>query len=178
MPKAYAPKSPTKPKFCPPRHKTPSPDASPELAWSLARAAEQSQYFDNFWNFLLPNGKTFSSQAALYSTARWTCIVQEQCEQDDLVRAALLANALGVLGDASDQPSIKLQGLRAYGRALNMLARAIASKIDEKGEEIIAASTLLTLYEVWQKHFVMSPWFGEFSKIALVDTRLQNWPFL
>lgn len=72
------------------------------------------------------------------------------------MRSALLANALGVLGDASDQPSIKCQGLKAYGRALNMLARAIASKIDEKGEEIIAASTLLTLYEVCQRDLAMS----------------------
>lgn len=149
MPKAYAPKSPIRPKFCPSRSTTPNPDPSPTLAWSLARAAEDSQYFDNFWNFLLPNGKPFSFQASLYSTARWTSVVQEQYSKHDLVRSALLANALGVLGDASDQPSIQLQGLRAYGRALTLLARAITSKYDDKGEEVIVASTLLALYEVW-----------------------------
>lgn len=81
--------------------------------------------------------------------------MQEQCGQDDLVRSAMLANALGQLGHASGQPSVHMQGLRAYGRALNMLAGAIANKIDEKGEAIIAAATLLTLYEVWQ---YVPPW--------------------
>ena len=148
MPKTYAPMSLAKSKYGSPPLETPPLNASSTLVWSLAHEAEQSQYLGTFWSSFLPNGQAFSSQAALYSTARWFCVVQEQCEQDDLVRYALLANALGVLGEARGQRALKVQGVRAYGRCINLLARLIPTKLEEKGDEMIAASTLLAFYEV------------------------------
>lgn len=151
MPESYAPlplarsKSPTLPRN-PPSSFT--PNVSPVLDKPLWSMTMQSQYFNNFWSTLLPNGKIFSVQAARYSTAGWTGVVQDLCQRDGLVRLALLANALGVLGEQRGQRSVIVAGYRAYGRSLQILARSLSTMGEAKGDELLATSLLLAQYEV------------------------------
>ena len=87
-------------------------------------------------------------------------MVQELWQQDDLVRTALLANALGTLGEASGQHSITVHGWRVYGSALQMLGQALPAKIKENGDQVLTASMLLAQYEV-RKDASPQLWFRE-----------------
>ena len=108
----------------------------------------QSQCLDNFWASFLPNGQIVSSKAADYSTAGWTRFAQDLGQRDSLVRYALLANALVLLGDQSGQQQMTVQGWRAYGKSLEMLARSLLTSNQGKGDELLVSSTLLAQYEV------------------------------
>lgn len=127
---------------------TPVTSGSPLLDPSLEHVALQSQCFDNFWNALLPNQQAFSDQAARYSTAGWTEVVRDLCQKDDLVRFALLANALLILGEQSRQRSVVVEGWRAYGRCLQMMAQSLPIIAEERGDKLLTASTLLAEFEV------------------------------
>jgi hypothetical protein len=74
--------------------------------------------------------------------------VPNLCERDGMVRLALQANALAVLGEQSGQQSTTIEGWRAYGRSLQILALSLVSRSEEKGDELLATSLLLAQYEV------------------------------
>lgn len=75
-------------------------------------------------------------------------MVQDLCLRDDLVRLTVLANALGLLGEQSGQRSMILEGSRAYGMALQALARSLPTAGQKKCDELFTASQLLGQYEV------------------------------
>lgn len=75
-------------------------------------------------------------------------MVRDLCQKDDLVRFALLANALLILGEQSKQRSVAVEGWRAYGRCLQMMARSLPAIAEERGDELLTASTLLAEFEV------------------------------
>ncbi len=70
------------------------------------------------------------------------------CQRDKLVRLALLTNALGVLGEQSGQPSVTLEGWRVYGKTLQTLARSPPAQCNEKADQFLITSQLLSQYEV------------------------------
>jgi hypothetical protein len=117
------------------------------LERSLERGALESKYFDVYWTSLLPNGQIFSPQAARYSTAGWTGVVQDLCQRDDLVRLALLANALGLLGQHSGQQPIIMEGWRMYGRSLQVLAQSLPA-MSQGSDRVLTTSMLLAQYQV------------------------------
>lgn len=118
------------------------------LKHCLESSAWESKYFEVYWTSLLPNGQVFSPQATQYSTAGWSGVVQDLCYQDNLVRQALLANAIGLLGHHSGQHSIVMEGWRAYGRSLQMLSRSLLSMSQENHDKILATTMLLKQYQV------------------------------
>ncbi|KAJ9637379.1 hypothetical protein H2204_004803 [Knufia peltigerae] len=121
-----------------------------ELEQSLGSVAFQSQCLDNFWSSLLPNSREFPKSASNYSTAGWTRIVQGLCERHSLVRLAVVANALSLLGDQSGQGFIVVQAWHVYGRSLEILARSLPAMNDTNGDELLATSILLAQYELLQ----------------------------
>ena len=123
-------------------------DPSPLLKHCLESSAWESKCFEVYWTFLLPNGQVFSAPATQYSTAGWSGVVQDLCHQDNLVRQALLANALGLLGHRSGQHSIAIEGWRAYGRSLQMLSRSLSSMSQDNHASIFATVLLLKQYQV------------------------------
>ena len=148
MPESYAALPSSKPRSPAPPRKVSASDVSPVLEPSLERVGLQSRCIDNFWSSLLPNGRSFSSQAARYSTAGWHGVVHDLWPRDNLVRLALLANALGMLGEQSGQRWMIVEGWRAYGNSLQMLARSLPTVGAKKGDELLIASQLLAQYEV------------------------------
>lgn len=115
---------------------------------SLERAAHESKSLELFWNCLLPHGKTFPAQAALFSTTSWTGAVHNLSCRNTLVRVALLANAFGLAGQLSGQPSLTVQGWRLYGWSLQAVARTLLDRGKSDWGETLAASGLLASYEV------------------------------
>lgn len=115
----------------------------------LSRMALQLQCLDYFWTSLLPNGRIFPDQAIRYSTAGWFGLVRDLCAQDCLVRQAVLANALGMLGDEQGgKHSMTMEGYRAYGLTLQLLARSLPAMGQTKGDKLLIVSQLLGQYEV------------------------------
>ena len=118
------------------------------LERSLERTAFESRYCELYWASLLPNGEAFSPRAARYSTAGWTGVVQDLSHRDDMVRLALLANALRLLGQHSGQESIMIEGCRMYGRSLQLLALSLPAAGPETRDKLLTTSLMLAQYEV------------------------------
>lgn len=74
--------------------------------------------------------------------------MQGLCERHSLVRLAVVANALSLLGDQSGQGFIVVQAWHVYGRSLEILARSLPAMNDTNGDELLATSILLAQYEV------------------------------
>jgi hypothetical protein len=110
--------------------------------------AVQSQCIEKFYSTLLPNGKRFSSQAALYSTAGWIGTEDGAYTKSSPVRLALLANALSVLGEESREHAMTVEGLRAYGRSMKVLARSLPVITADNGDDILTTALYLGQYEV------------------------------
>ena len=165
LPKSYRPLSPSNTGTCctslaPTRsHTTDAPSIS-----SLAQVAMGSQCLDNFWNSFLPNGLSFSAQAARYSTAGWTEVVLELDRQDSPVRLALSANALASLGEQSGQRSVTVEGWRVYGKCLQLLAQSLPAKTGQESDELLATSMLLAEYEVCHDGFFVQVRMIELTK--------------
>ena len=123
--------------------KSPSPARS-TLELSLAQAMLEAQYFDVFWASFLPNGRHFSLEAARHSTAGWGKLVPDLCQQSELVRMGLLANALGLLGRHSGHAPVIVEGWRCYGKTLQILAKSLPKMDEENWDKLLVASMLLS----------------------------------
>lgn len=122
--------------------------SSPVLERSLERTACESRCLEAYWTCLLPHGQAFPSQAACYSTTKWTSAIQDLYHQDSLVRVVLLANALTLTAQRTKIPSLMVQGRRLYGLSLQMIARSLRDKNQRDWARILASSGLLAGYEV------------------------------
>ncbi len=121
------------------------------LEASLERTAVSARYLEIYWTSFLPHGQGFSPRAAQYSTTSWVGVVQDLCYRSDVVRFALLANALGLVGQQSGQASVIMEGWRMYGKSLHTVANALAAAQGAGTENLLAASGLLAVFEVWPK---------------------------
>lgn len=117
---------------------------------SLSAAALYSLYLDGFWSAFLPGGVACSKRSAECSHIGWSIPVQTLCERSGLVRFALLSNALGVLGQQSGKSDVRCEGLRLYGKVLQLFARSLPAREESGTEELLATSMLLGQYEVLQ----------------------------
>ncbi|KAJ9607131.1 hypothetical protein H2200_008203 [Cladophialophora chaetospira] len=118
------------------------------LEKSLERTAREVKYLEVYWTSLLPHGQAFPPQAARYSTTRWTSAIQDLYHKDPLVRVVLLANALTRTAQRIEDPSLMVQGRRLYGLSLQAVARSLLDKKRQDSGRILAASGLLTSYEL------------------------------
>ena len=125
-----------------------SPPTSSISERSLDRSASESNHVGFYWTSLLPNGQVYSAQATRYSSLGWAGVVQDLWHQHDLVRLALLANALGLLGQHSGQQAMIMEGWRMYGRSLQLLAKLLPAMSKDKADILCTTSMLLAQYEV------------------------------
>lgn len=115
---------------------------------SLWRSASQLKIIDTFLATYLPNSEPFSTEATKYSIGSWVNVVLKLYKQSDLVRLALIANGLGIVGKQNRQPSMNLQGLSVYGQALNKLGLYLKSPQFTVDENLMVVPMLLCLFEV------------------------------
>lgn len=135
-----------------PRHASDQTAVStPLLDLSLERTAAESKYLFLYWRFLLPNnGQLFPLQATRHSTTGWIQIVQYLAQNDAGVRTGLLANALALVGQKTEQFSVVMEAFNMYTKALQTLARSLRHiKPEETTEDPrLMTSALLAAFEV------------------------------
>lgn len=131
----------------PARFRTRSPQP-PLLKRSLESTALESKYLEIYWTSLLPHGQAFPPQAGRYSTTRWTDAIQDLYHEDPLVRTALLANAVSLMAQTTENPSLMAQGWRLYGFSLQATARSLTGGKLQGWGRALALSGLLASYEV------------------------------
>ncbi len=122
------------------------------LADPLARTAREEMCLANFWEWYLPNGRVFPSQAGEYSSGGWTNVVQRLYPGNEILRLALLANGYSSLGQRDGDEALVKKGIEAYGHALNGLGRALAVQARGIGtglnEGTVVAVRLMIMYSV------------------------------
>ncbi|CVK98724.1 uncharacterized protein FPRN_04035 [Fusarium proliferatum] len=137
-----------------PRHASEQTAVStPLLDLSLERTAAESKYLFLYWRFLLPNnGQLFPLQATRHSTTGWIQIVQYLAQNDAGVRTGLLANALALVGQKTEQFSVVMEACNMYTKALQTLAQSLRHiKPEETTEDHrLMTSALLAAFELLQ----------------------------
>ena len=139
-------------------HPTQSPltlsivDLANATSLSLCGSALESNCFELYWASLLPNAVTFPRCAERYSTAGWANVVQGLILKDgfDVLRLALRANALTLVGQQHANQAIIAEGWRSYGASLQMLAKLVSRRTRDvqMSEKLLSAAMLLSQYEV------------------------------
>ena len=113
----------------------------------------ESKSFEIYLASFLPNGQPFPREAARYSTFGWTGVIGDICQQNPLVRHAVFACALAILGQQNGQLSMTVNGCRMYGKSLQALAQSILTMRQERSDTLHITSKLLAQYEVCQPDF-------------------------
>ncbi|KAH6995929.1 hypothetical protein BKA56DRAFT_539231 [Ilyonectria sp. MPI-CAGE-AT-0026] len=118
------------------------------LPESLTRSAYGDKFLGLYWGTYLPNGRSFSDEAARYSTAGWTNIVQGLHQQDKSLHMALMANCMALVGLRDGQQWMMEESLQIYGLALGEVARTLRDPIKMRSNELLMASRLLSQFEL------------------------------
>ena len=101
-----------------------------------------------FWHMFLPNSQPFSLQAAEHANGGWTNVAQEVYQHDPLVRHALMANCLGMVGRRDGQRWMVQEGMRIYGLTLSRIRALIQQPDKVHSKTIVLAPMMLSLFEV------------------------------
>ena len=101
-----------------------------------------------FWNTFLPNSEPFSNKAAEFSNGGWTNVAQEVWQSDVLIRHALMANCLGLVGRRDGHPWMLQEGMRIYGITLNRVGLLLKEPNKVQSKTIALAPMMLSLFEV------------------------------
>ncbi|CAK7199311.1 hypothetical protein SEUCBS139899_001987 [Sporothrix eucalyptigena] len=134
---------------------TTTPVTQSRAAASLTSTAEQDRHVGFFWNVYLPNGERFPDEASQYTTCGWTCIARDICDKKNdeiaaVVRLAITANSLCMLGSQHREPHMIKDGQKVYGKALLHMRSALQrppTLMDNK-LALIIASRLLTVFTI------------------------------
>jgi hypothetical protein len=116
----------------------------------FARSAYQEQYMGLFWDWYLPNGRTFPPETDAYMDSTWLNDIHGMCAQRDAsaLRQIMLALSLTTLGMRDDKPWMVENGVRHYGGGLATLAAQIESQQGHVEDNALVSTKLLSLYEV------------------------------
>jgi hypothetical protein len=118
------------------------------LPSTLARSAYENKYHGLFWEDYLPHGRAFTPEVAQFTTGKWIDAVHELFLAEPTLRMALLAMSLCSTGRRDGSKWMTEEGVRAYGRALHEMTRALELPTRAKSDGLLAAVRLLGIFEV------------------------------
>lgn len=124
------------------------------LAEPLARSAYQERYLGLFWDFYLPNGRSFPVESAQFNTGFWMNELHRlfHRREETAIRRILLAISLSSVGRRDQKPWMVENGIKLYGSCLNTLAEQIKQNIPQVDSNALATSRLLSVYELLHGH--------------------------
>ncbi|KAJ5591624.1 uncharacterized protein N7459_001993 [Penicillium hispanicum] len=115
---------------------------------SLWRSASQMNMVGTFWATFLPNSQPFSLRAARFANGGWTNVAQEIYQDDTLVRHALMANCLGLVGRQDGHAWMVQEGMRIYGLTLNRVGMLLKQPDKVHSKTIVLVPMMLSLFEL------------------------------
>ena len=103
----------------------------------------QSQILSSFWNSFSP-----INDPARYTGNVWLQKAIINATSTELLQKSLLALAITRLGSQNHDRDLVIQGRLLYGKALNLLRRALNDDNSRKDDTTLASGYVLSLYEV------------------------------
>lgn len=141
------------------------------LSQSITKLSVQEHYIGLFWRAYLPNGEQFSDEACGYTTCGWTRVAHAMCRDpagwDDptngisLVRLAIIASSLCMVGNQHHDAHMVEYGHSTYGLALQRMRKILSRSLsllppaastptptptDQEKLVLLVASRLLTMF--------------------------------
>lgn len=114
----------------------------------LGRFADQQKYVEFFWRAYLPHEENFSYEDASYTACGWTNVAKDIGDQEDVVKLAMAANCLCMLGSQHGETFMSKEGRLIYSNALGNMRYALQNPAGIDKNRLIIASRLLTLFMV------------------------------
>lgn len=115
---------------------------------SLARSAYEDKYLGMFWESYLPGSRALSAESVRSTLGGWTNTIQDLYLTENVLRKALLAISLGTVGRRYGEKWMTEQALVLYVAALQDMSTALTVPSKAKGDALLTASKLFSLYEV------------------------------
>ncbi|CAJ2501358.1 Uu.00g042110.m01.CDS01 [Anthostomella pinea] len=125
-----------------------SPSTVVGLPHMLAQCAYVDKYVGLFLTEYVPGGRISVAGASRYSPCDWIDIVYGLHTSERTVHFALLAVSLCGIGRRDGDKNAMAQGLESYSIALHELTQAIRNSTRATENSIMAASKVLTLFEM------------------------------
>jgi hypothetical protein len=114
--------------------------------------ASQHDYVSLFLSSYLPQGCTTSTEIPGFSTASWIIAASAAGQSHDrthgMLRLAVIACSLCMLGFQQRDDRVLAEGRIAYGRALLQLAKGLQNMSDTNRVTLIRTARMLSLFEV------------------------------
>lgn len=126
---------------------------------SLDRTAVDMQCRALFWDLYLPHGIAEVHDAMLMKCNHppdWTSILLEMPQDEPALDLAFSALSVSRVGRSNQDLRLVKESTKVYGRALKDLQRALADSSRMQSEEVLAACSLLSLYEIFEGGDAMS----------------------
>lgn len=120
---------------------------------SLDRTAIAAQCRALFWDLYLPHGIAEVHDDMLQPCnhpPNWTTILLEMSQNEPALEYAFSALSVSRVGRSNRDYRLVKESTKIYGRALKDLQRALADSSRMRTEEVLAACSLLGLYEVFE----------------------------
>ncbi|KAL2814826.1 hypothetical protein BJX63DRAFT_192432 [Aspergillus granulosus] len=126
-----------------------SPDSGSDIAllMSLARSAYQTKYMDLWWRLYLPNGQRLPKIVTSNAMGGWLDAIHELHFKEPVLEKALVAMSVTAVGKQEDDPYLKEEGKRMYGKALQSMAVAMKDPKRATSDGILTAVRLFSFYE-------------------------------
>ncbi|KAJ9649909.1 hypothetical protein H2198_010766 [Neophaeococcomyces mojaviensis] len=128
-------------------------NVSLSLMPSLDRTAIETQCRALFWDLYLPHGIAEARDGMLQKCnhpPNWTSILLELPHDEPALELAFSALSISRVGRSNHDIRLVKESTKVYGRALKDLQRALTDKSRTQTEEVLAACSLLGLYEVFE----------------------------
>lgn len=120
---------------------------------SLDRTAVDTQCRALFWDLYLPHGIAEVHDAMLMHCnhpPNWTSILLEMSQDEPALDQAFSALSVSRVGRSKQDVRLVKESTKIYGRALKDLQKALADPSRMHSEEVLAACSLLGLYEIFE----------------------------
>ena len=120
---------------------------------SLDRTAVDLQCRALFWDLYLPHGIAEVHDAMLAKCnhpPNWTSVLLEMQKDEPALDLAFSALSISRVGRSNQDVRLVKESTKIYGRALKDLQKALADLSRSQSEEVLAACSLLGLYEVFE----------------------------
>jgi len=120
---------------------------------SLDRTAVDMQCRALFWDLYLPHGLAEVHDAMLMRCnhpPNWTSVLLEMPKDEPALDLAFSALSISRVGRSNQDVRLVKESTKIYGRALKYLQKALNDSSRSQSEEVLAACSLLGLYEVFE----------------------------
>ena len=120
---------------------------------SLDRTAVDVQCRALFWDLYLPHGVAEVPGAMLMKCLHppnWTSVLLEMSQDEPALDLAFSALSVSRVGRSNQDIRLVKESTKIYGRALKDLQRALDDPSRMQSEEVLAACSLLGLYEIFE----------------------------